>query len=169
MLRYRHRAGEDVEPFPGCPAPFAAGIAGDWAGAAALWERVGNPYERALELTEAPDVATVREGLEVLDGLGASAAAAVCRRRLRRAGVPGIPRGRRTATRRNPGLLTDRQLQVLTLLAEGRTNAEIAALLVVSTRTVDNHVAALLRRLGVRSRRDAPHAAAAIGLLRPES
>ena len=89
----------------------------------------------------------------MLDRLGAAAAAAVCRRRLRRAGVP-VPRGPRAATRSNPGRLTDRQLEVLALLAEGRTNAEIAARLVVSPRTVDNHVAALLRRLGVRSRRE---------------
>jgi len=53
---------------------------------------------------------------------------------------------------------------VLALLAEGRTNAEIAARLYVSRRTVDNHVAALLARLGVRSRRDAAAAAAGLGL-----
>ena len=98
----------------------------------------------------------------MLDRLGAPAAAAVCRRRLRRAGVP-VPRGPRAATRSNPGRLTDRQLEVLALLAEGRTNAEIAARLVVSPRTVDNHVAALLRRLGVRSRREVAAAAADLG------
>jgi DNA-binding CsgD family transcriptional regulator/tetratricopeptide (TPR) repeat protein len=168
VLRYRRRAGEDVEPFRGCPAPFAAGIAGDWATAAELWERAGNPYEQALELTEAPDLAAVGRGLAILDGLGATAAAAVCRRRLRRAGVAGIPRGPRAATRANPGLLTDRQLQVLMLVADGRTNAEIAAQLVVSTRTVDNHVAAVMRRLGVRSRREAIRTAAATGLLGPK-
>jgi DNA-binding NarL/FixJ family response regulator len=54
---------------------------------------------------------------------------------------------------------------VLGLLAEGRTNTEIAARLVVSPRTVDNHVAALLRRLDVRSRRELAEAAARLGLL----
>ena len=163
MLRYRRRAGERVEPFPGCPAPFAAGLEGDWATAADLWERAGNPYEQALELTEAPDPEPARAGLAMLDRLGAAAAATVCRRRLRRAGVP-VPRGPRAATRTNPGRLTDRQLEVLVLLAEGRTNAEIATRLVVSPRTVDNHVAALLRRLGVRSRREVAAAAANLGL-----
>ena len=163
MLRYRRRAGERVEPFPGCPAPFAAGIEGDWATAADLWERAGNPYEQALELTEASDPEPARAGLAVLDRLGAAASARMCRRRLRRAGVP-VPRGPRAATRANPGRLTDRQLEVLALLAEGRTNAEIAARLVVSHRTVDNHVAALLRRLGVRSRREVAAAAADLGL-----
>jgi DNA-binding CsgD family transcriptional regulator len=164
ILRYRRRAGERVESFPGCPAPFAAGLAGDWATAAELWERAGNPYEQALELTEAPDPETARAGLALLDQLGATAAASACRRRLRRAGVP-VPRGPRAATRSNPGRLTDRQLEVLGLLAEGRTNTEIAARLVVSPRTVDNHVAALLRRLDVRSRRELAEAAARLGLL----
>jgi DNA-binding CsgD family transcriptional regulator len=56
---------------------------------------------------------------------------------------------------------------VLALLAEGRTNSEIAARLYVSRRTVDNHVAAVLARLGVSSRREAVAAAAASRLLRP--
>jgi DNA-binding CsgD family transcriptional regulator/tetratricopeptide (TPR) repeat protein len=169
VLRYQRRAGANVEPFPGCPPPFAAGIAGDWAAAARLWERAGNPYEQALELSESPDVAVVRQALAILDGLGATAAAASCRRRLRRAGVVGIPRGPRAATKGNLARLTGRQLEVLTLLAEGCTNAEIATRLFVSPRTVDNHVAAVLRRLGVQSRRDARRAAADIGLLRRET
>jgi DNA-binding CsgD family transcriptional regulator/tetratricopeptide (TPR) repeat protein len=169
VLRYQRRAGAQVEPFPGCPPPFAAGIAGDWAAAARLWELAGNPYEQALELSESPDVATARRALDMLDGLGAAAAAALCRRRLRRAGVTGVPRGPRAATKGNPGRLTDRQLEVLALLAEGCTNAEIATRLFLSARTVDNHVAAVLRRLGVQSRRDARRAAADIGLLQPET
>jgi DNA-binding CsgD family transcriptional regulator len=55
---------------------------------------------------------------------------------------------------------TDRQLEVLGLLAEGLTNAEIADRLVVSVRTVDHHVAAILAKLNVASRREAARAAA---------
>lgn len=44
---------------------------------------------------------------------------------------------------------------MLRLLAEGLTNAEIADRLVVSVRTVDSHVAAVLAKLGVASRQDA--------------
>ena len=103
----------------------------------------------------------------MLDRLGAVATASLVRRRLRRAGARGIPRGPRATTRANPGQLTDRQLEVLALLAEGSTNAEIAARLYLSQRTVDNHVAALLARLGVSSRHDALAVAAGLGLLPP--
>jgi DNA-binding CsgD family transcriptional regulator/tetratricopeptide (TPR) repeat protein len=167
VLRYLRRVGEPVEPFDGCLPAFAAGITGDWAAAAGLWERVGNPYEQALELTESPDLPVALRGLRILDGLGAVATASLVRRRLRRGGVRGIPRGPRATTRANPGRLTDRQLEVLALLAEGSTNAEIAARLYLSPRTVDNHVAALLTRLGVSSRHDALAVAASLGLLKP--
>jgi DNA-binding CsgD family transcriptional regulator len=166
-LRYLRRAGEPVEPFPGCLPAFAAGITGDWAAAAQLWEEAGNPYYQALELTESPDVAVASQGLQILDRLGAVAAASLVRRRLRERGVRHLPRGPRATTRANPGRLTDRQLEILTLLAAGRTNAEIADRLHLSRRTVDNHVAALLTRLDVGSRHDAVTAAVDLGLLRP--
>ena len=90
----------------------------------------------------------------MLDRLGADAAAATQRRGLRRRGVRGIPRGRSASSRRNTALLTQRQTEVLDLLLEGRTNGEIAEQLVLSQRTVDNHVGAILRAFGVSSRRD---------------
>jgi len=76
-----------------------------------------------------------------------------------------VPRGPLAETRANPAGLTARQLEVLALLAEGLTNAEIAARLVVSIRTVDHHVAAVLARLGVDSRRAAGRRAADMGIL----
>ncbi|HEX2158518.1 MAG TPA: LuxR family transcriptional regulator, partial [Actinomycetes bacterium] len=121
MLRYLRRVGEPVAPFDGCLAPFADGITGDRAAAAAGWERIGNPYHQALELTEAPGLEVARRGLAMLDRLGAVATGSLVRRRLRRAGARGIPRGPRAATRANPGQLTDRQLEVLARLAKGWT------------------------------------------------
>ncbi|GIH15142.1 LuxR family transcriptional regulator [Rugosimonospora africana] len=162
-LRYLRRVGGDVAAFPGCPPAFAAGLAGDWSQAAQLWSQAVNPYEMALELVESPQPATAFEGLRTLDRLGASVAAARARCWLRERGIDGIPRGPRPSTRANPGALTDRQLDVLGRAAEGLTNAEIAARLVVSKRTVDNHMAAILVRLGVASRQQAIRALRGLG------
>jgi DNA-binding NarL/FixJ family response regulator len=74
---------------------------------------------------------------------------------LRALGMTRVPRRRAASTRANPAGLTDRQLDVHALLAEGLTNAEIADRLVLSVRTVDSHVAAILDKLGVRTRREA--------------
>jgi DNA-binding NarL/FixJ family response regulator len=75
-----------------------------------------------------------------------------------------IPKGPRDATRANPAGLTARQLEVLALLAKGLTNAEIAERLVVSTRTVEHHVAAVLTKLGAQSRREAVRRASELDL-----
>ena len=148
----------------GCPAEWAAGLAGDWQQAADDWRKIGNPYEQALELAAGPSTAACMEALDLLDGLGAVAAARLVRARLRELGAPRIPGVGCAATRENPAGLTDRQVDVLALLATGLTNAEIAERLVVSTRTVDHHVSAILTRLDVASRRDAARRAAELGL-----
>jgi len=154
-LRYLHRVGIAVEPFDGCPPAFAAGIAGDVEAAAAAWEAAGNPYEQALELTESADPELAVDGLRRLDRLGASGTSEVIRRQLRVRGIARIPRGPRVATRANPAGLTARQFDVLAMLGDGMTSAEIADRLHLSRRTVDNHVAGILSRLGVATRRRA--------------
>jgi DNA-binding NarL/FixJ family response regulator len=54
---------------------------------------------------------------------------------------------------------------VLGLVAEGRQNAEIAERLVLSKRTVDHHVSAILRKLNARTRGEAVANAAQLGLV----
>lgn len=51
--------------------------------------------------------------------------------------------------------LTARESQVLNLLAEGKTNKEIAAILRIANRTVEQHLTHLYRKLGVSSRSEA--------------
>jgi DNA-binding NarL/FixJ family response regulator len=53
------------------------------------------------------------------------------------------------------GMLSSRETEVLALLANGLTDREIAAGLVISPRTVESHVSAVLRKLGVRNRAEA--------------
>jgi DNA-binding NarL/FixJ family response regulator len=55
---------------------------------------------------------------------------------------------------------------VLELVAEGARNAEIAKRLLLSERTVDHHVAAILRKLDVRTRGEASATAVRLGLAR---
>ena len=155
VLRYARRAGVAVPDVPYRAGPWAAGLRGDWRAAADGWARLGDPYERALELAESGEVGPTVEALHTLEDLGASAAARHVRRRLRTLGMTRVPRRRAATTRANPAGLTDRQLDVHALLAEGLTNAEIADRLVLSVRTVDSHVAAILDKLGVRTRREA--------------
>ncbi len=81
-------------------------------------------------------------------------------RRLRERGARGVARGPRAATREHPAGLTPRELEVLNLLGEGMTNAEIATRFVISEKTVGHHVSSILGKLGVRSRYDAAKLAA---------
>ena len=67
-------------------------------------------------------------------------------------GFAHLPRGPRRATAANVAGLTPRQVEVLALIEQGLSNAEIAARLTLSPKTVDHHVSALLDKLGVASR-----------------
>ena len=75
-----------------------------------------------------------------------------------------IPRGPLPATRANAARLTARQLDVLALLGDGLNNADIADRLVISRKTADHHVSAILTKLNVRSRGEAVAAARRLGV-----
>jgi two-component system response regulator NreC len=61
--------------------------------------------------------------------------------------------------------LTPREREVLRLIALGHTNAEIATMLYVSVRTVENHRASVMRKLGLRTRADLVRHASEAGLV----
>jgi DNA-binding CsgD family transcriptional regulator len=145
--------------------PYGLQAAGRWREAAEAWARAGCPYERAAALAESQEPDQMLIALGLLDELSARPLAAWVRARLRELGVTRVPRGPLEETRGNPAGLTARQVDVLRLLGQGYTNAQIADRLVLSVRTVDSHVAAVLDKLGVRDRRDAAARAAELGVL----
>jgi DNA-binding CsgD family transcriptional regulator len=164
VLRYAQLAGAQIEAPVDLAEPWASGVRGDWHAAAELWRADQRPYELGVELLSSGEVDPTLEALRVFDGLGAQPAARLARQRLRELGVRSLPRGPQTATREHPAGLTERQAEVLELLVEGLTNADIADRLVISVRTVDHHVAAVLQKLGVGSRQEAAARAAALDI-----
>ncbi len=161
------RFGRPILPDPS-DHPYALQAAGRWREAAAAWRAAGCPYEYATALADSRDPADLLAALDALDALGAEPLARRVRARLREVGVARIPRGPVEVTRQNPAGLTERQVEVLRLLGQSMTNAEIADRLVVSVRTVDHHVAAVLAKLGTRSRREAAARAVELGVVPDE-
>jgi DNA-binding CsgD family transcriptional regulator/tetratricopeptide (TPR) repeat protein len=164
LAYWLRKAGRDVE-VPDVDHPFALQASGGWRAAAQVWAERGCPYQEAAALADGSEPDAMLEALSILDSLGATPLARQVRAGLRQLGVPNVPRGPMAGTRENPAGLTERQLEVLRLLAAGLTNAEIASQLVLSVRTVDRHVAEVLAKLGVTSRRQVRPRAEALGIL----
>ena len=148
------------------PLPYAMQLAGDLGGAAERWMVLGCPHDAALALVASADEGSLREALAGLQRLDARGAATIVARRLRELGVRRVPRGPQQRTRDNPAELTARELEVLALVREGRSNVEIAEKLFLSRKTVNHHVSAILRKLGVARRGQAAAEAARLGLHR---
>lgn len=95
-------------------------------------------------------VAEARLALDVFEALGAGREADATIRILDDLGVharrSGLPTG---------GDLTRRENEVLELVADGMSNPDIADRLYISRKTVEHHVASILRKLGVRNRAEA--------------
>jgi DNA-binding CsgD family transcriptional regulator/tetratricopeptide (TPR) repeat protein len=125
-------------------------IRGDVDKAIAFWSERGIPYEHALALMHGTPSQRL-QALRIAEDLQADALAARIRADMIASGVTP-PRGRGRATREHIAGLTARQSEVLELLAEGLTNAQVADQLFLSPRTVENHVAAILLKLDVSSR-----------------
>ncbi|HEX6589087.1 MAG TPA: LuxR C-terminal-related transcriptional regulator, partial [Longimicrobiales bacterium] len=151
----------------GVAEPYALMIEGRAREAAEQWRQLGFPFERALALAETGDDDDAREAVRLLQAIDAPRAADVLAAELRARGVTGLPRGARAATRANPAGLTRKQLQVLELVGQGLSNADIADRLFITPKTAEHHVSAVLAKLGVESRANAAARARQMGLLSP--
>ena len=160
------RLGDQLDAPAGTPSHVAQQINGRWQEAADAWHALNRPYERALALIEVGTPSALAQAFDILDRLGAGPAAALAAERLRSLGER-VPRGIRPGTRANPAGLTSREIEVLQLVADGLTNAEIAAKLFVSDKTVEHHVSRVLGKLGVASRREAARTAHELDLAVP--
>ncbi|MFF1870226.1 AAA family ATPase [Kitasatospora herbaricolor] len=166
-LTARHRTGTEGADAPGAQAEALvcrglvlraqdpAGAAAEFDRARLLWTVIGRPYHAALageqaaralvDLHEGEAAALLTGIAETHERLGATTDAARCLRLLRDLGqARPRPRGRAGYGDR----LSPRELQVGRLLADGAGNKEIAAVLFLSPRTVEQHVAKVLRKLG---------------------
>jgi DNA-binding CsgD family transcriptional regulator/tetratricopeptide (TPR) repeat protein len=156
LVSWLARLGERVDPETVVPTPYALEIAGRYADAAEVWRGLGCPFEAAVALTSTGDAESMRTALEMFIGLGTRPATSIVRNRLQRRGIR-VPaaRGPRATTAAHPAGLTAREAEILAELREGLTNAQIAARLFISQRTVDHHVSSILAKLGVATRGEA--------------
>lgn len=141
----------DLEAGPPLAPPYDLEREGRWAEAATFWEGVESPFEQALALARSGDAELLAAAARIFDRLGTSAAAARARSMLQQQGAP-VPRATRSSA--HPHGLTAREQEVYDLVARGLGDAAIAETLVISRRTAEHHVASILAKVGVRSRRD---------------
>jgi len=133
-----------------------------WRSAAEAWKTVGNPYHEGwcrLQLAGSLLAHSDRDGakleLHTAAGLARLAEARPLRQRaedLSRRARLDIDRGR---SRSHVELLTTREMEVLELLALGKTNREIASALFMSAKTASVHVSRILAKLGATNRTEA--------------
>jgi DNA-binding CsgD family transcriptional regulator/tetratricopeptide (TPR) repeat protein len=126
--------------------PFALMLEGAHRAAASEWQDRGCPLWAAYALAFSPDTKDAQECLDLVDRVGAPAVRRAVLRDRHAHGL-ALPRGPRPASRANPAGLTPREIEVLGLLADGLSYAEIADRLILSQKTVGHHVSAVLRKL----------------------
>ena len=159
-------AGEHRPASVPLPPPFALMLAGEHRAAAEQWQALGCPLWQAYALARSPRTEDARECLSVLGRLGVPAVRLAVLRDRHASGLP-VPRGPRPVSRANPCGLTAREVEVLGLLADGLSYAEVAQRLILSEKTVGHHVSAVLRKLGQPTRSRAVAAAVRRGIVTP--
>lgn len=151
----------------------AADAADAWRTAADAWRGLGRPHRVGYALLREGEALAAAGGQRrrLVEAVEMAAAASVGHRpladavgelaRMARIAVPGDagPPQRTPVT-----MLTSREHAVLALVVQGRTNAEIGAVLHISPKTAGVHVSNILHKLGVQSRVQAAAIAARLGL-----
>jgi DNA-binding CsgD family transcriptional regulator/tetratricopeptide (TPR) repeat protein len=147
--------------------PYALMLAGDWQAAAEAWQARRCPLRQAMALAAVPELPVARHGLELAESLGADGVRRAMLADRHARGLP-LPRGPRPTSRGNPSGLTAREIDVLRLLVDGLSNAEVARRLYLSEKTVGHHVSSVLHKLGEPTRSRAVAVALRRGIVRPQ-
>jgi DNA-binding CsgD family transcriptional regulator/tetratricopeptide (TPR) repeat protein len=146
--------------------PFASWNRGDHAAAAAGFAELGCAYEAASAQLCSGDTASLKSALATFIALGAEPTATRVAAELRARGVrvAHVVAERNDDAGANPQRLSNREMEVLRLVAAGFTNPQIAASLYISRKTAEHHVSNILTKLGVSSRSEAAAAAVRLGV-----
>ncbi|MAI90392.1 AAA family ATPase [Ponticaulis sp.] len=158
---WAHRLSvNDIEiDFDVIPLPHTLEIQGDYEGAARAWDRLGSPYEAALVRMMQGGTGPLNAALQAFTDMNAMAAAQKVQDLAEKTGIRidavNRKRGPYKAARTHPLGLTAKEQSVLRLLAEGRSNKEIAKSLNRSQRTVEHHVSSILGKLNAPNRMSA--------------
>lgn len=145
-------------PDPAAAPPYQHLSAGRVEQAAADFAQRGCRFQQALALLTGGTAEHVGAALQILDAIGAAPAAERARGMARGLGlrsIPGARRGPYLQAGAHPFGLTRRESDVLALLADGLSNAEIADRLKRSAHTIEHHVSAVLAKMQVKSRMEA--------------
>jgi DNA-binding CsgD family transcriptional regulator len=146
-----------------------------WRRAVETWQRAGDPYQEACarwrlawallatRSGRAEAASNLRSAADIASALGARPLDLAVRSLSVRARLLAPSPG--AVGTSHASSLTARELEVLPLLAAGRSNAEIAEILVISPRTVGIHVSRILHKLGAERRAQVPDLARRAGLL----
>ncbi|MFI7637276.1 ATP-binding protein [Nonomuraea sp. NPDC049400] len=148
---------------------YRLSYSGDFDAAAAAWERLSRPHNQSKALLRAATVsarggdregaaARLKVALPLAQALRATPLIEEIEALSRRVG--GVQPAQEPSE-----LLTPRELEVLRLVTQGRTNRDIAAELFISAKTVSVHVSNILGKLGVTTRGEAAAAAHRLSLL----
>jgi len=156
------KLGAISETPSGIAPPYQQIMEGRSDEAASIFEAKSIPYERALALMHSNEESQL-QALTIFETLGAAPISGKLRESLRLKGV-AVPRNMGRRARSHAGL-TARQTEVLQLLDEDLSNAQIADQLFVSSRTVEHHVAAILTKLDASTRHEAVSEARSRNLL----
>jgi ATP/maltotriose-dependent transcriptional regulator MalT len=167
LALWLHRAGRLKAAPANAASPFAAWIMGEHMQATAEFRHMGCPYEAAAVLAETGEIASLKMALATFRRLGAAPMAVRVANSLRELGarVSSPATRRSTGAARHPSGLTDRELEVLKLVAAGFTNPQIASSLYISTKTAGHHVSSILMKLGTATRSEAAANAIRLGLV----